>query len=55
MNDTQQAGILRIVPFLLHINLINLIPTWISNYDQYKVLFEIIYPLQNFNGYTVEV
>ena len=31
------------------------IPAWISNYIQYKVWDEIIYPFLNFNGVTGEV
>ena len=31
------------------------IPAWISNYINHKVCDEITYPIQNFNGATVEV
>ena len=40
---------------LLLITWFNLIPAWISNYIHCKEWGEIIYPLLDFNGETVEV
>ena len=40
-------------PFYKHA--LTLFPAWISNYIHYKMWDEIIYPLLNFNGTTVDV
>ena len=54
LKSLQADNIQNIIP-LFYLNVLTLIPAWISNHTPSKVWDGIIYPFLNFNRATVEV